>query len=146
MTFQNDLRNGAIRNTNLNQFAMPLAKCELHKTERGGGNSLCLHFHCIVFNTSQQKFYFWSVQLKSSFLLSFLVIFEVTEIVFFLQLMPCYVFLDSPNCSFLIISRKFIPKFSADCVYRSLWSNNVRTKSICKVWTSVIWELTYLIP
>ena len=37
MPFQNDFRNGAIRNTNLNDFGMRLAKCELHKTERGGG-------------------------------------------------------------------------------------------------------------
>ena len=29
------------------------------KQNEEAGNCLCLHFHCIVFNTSQQKFYFY---------------------------------------------------------------------------------------
>ena len=37
MQFQNNFRNGAIRNTNLNDFRMRFGKCELHKTERGNG-------------------------------------------------------------------------------------------------------------
>ena len=88
MSFENNFWNGAIWTLIWTISEYVSESVNYIKWNEEAEIPLYLYFHCKVFNTSQQKFLLL-VQLKSSFPMSYLVIVDVTEICFAIQLMPC---------------------------------------------------------
>ena len=91
-----------------------------------------------------KDYIFLSVQPKSSFLLTFLVIFDVGDI-FFSALTPCYVFLDCSDCSLPISSRQFILELSPGCVDRSWQSSNISEQNLSVESENSLWYGNWLI-